>query len=108
METVLGRIYRLAGLERRELINDLVQMDRQAQEIYRRGRLARLNTPERYYSQEALRDSESLGRIISFVRTRTPARNTTKAESALCGVLAEELKAKGQWDGDFGAEALAK
>ena len=49
----------------------------------------------------ALAESGRLGRIIYFLRFRSPATGATPRDMTLCQKLADKLQAKGQWSGEY-------
>ncbi len=92
----------LADRDRVDIINALIAADAVAQRRARgRGSRAPLGSTERGRAQEARRQSERYGRIIYFLRFRSPATGSTEADLALCDLLAEKLAAKGQWLGEY-------
>lgn len=102
MEDLHTSIWRLSDLDRVPLIEALIRMDATAQATARgRGSRARRGTMERYRVEQASDDSDTLGRIIYFLRFRSPATHATAADLALCDELAEKLRAKGQWQGEY-------
>lgn len=102
MEDLRERIRRLSDLGRIPLINALIGIDAQEQaRASGRDRRARLGSTARNRAEEARSNSNRLGQIIYFLRFRSPATNTSAADLALCDELAEKLKAKGQWDGEY-------
>jgi hypothetical protein len=38
---------------------------------------------------------------LNFLRFRSPASGATAADLVLCDILAEKLRAKGQWIGEY-------
>jgi hypothetical protein len=51
-------------------------------------------------SPEAQERSERYGRILFFLRQRMHSDTATAADRELCDMLAERLRAKGQWKGE--------
>ena len=96
-----ARILALAELDRVPLIEKLIALDAQARARARIGRRAAHGTPTRMRADEALAESERLGRITSFLRVRNFATSSTPKDEALCSTLAEKLTAKGQWAGEY-------
>jgi hypothetical protein len=96
-----ARILALAELDRVPLIEKLIALDAQARARARIGRRAAHGTPTRMRADEALAESERLGRITYFLRVRDFASSTTPKYQVLCNVLAEKLTAKGQWAGKY-------
>ena len=101
MEDLDTRIRALSDLERIPLIQELIRIDSGKQALARAGRRARRGTAERYRSEQARSDSDRLGQIIYFLRFRSPATNTSAEDLALCDMLADKLRAKGQWTGEY-------
>ena len=101
MEDLNTRIRQLSDLDRVPLINALIHMDAEMQARSRTGRRARLLSTERIRADDARHASDRLGRIIYFLRFRTLAFGATSEDLALCDVLAEKLRAKGQWTGEY-------
>ena len=97
VEDLDSKIRELSDLDRVSLIRELVLMDAGYQHQYRIGRRAQLGSTERYRGDEAHARSERLGRIIYFLRFRSPAEYATADDMKLCKELAEKLQAKGQW-----------
>lgn len=96
-----ARILALADLDRVPLIEKLITLDTQARARARPGRRAAHGTPARLRADEALAESDRLGRIIYFLRVRNLAARSTSKDEALCNALAEKLTAKGQWAGEY-------
>jgi hypothetical protein len=96
-----ARILALSDLDRVPLIERLIALDTQARERARPGRRAARGTPTRMRADEALAESERLGRIIYFLRFRSFATPSTPKDELLCNVLAEKLTARGQWTGEY-------
>jgi hypothetical protein len=94
------RVRRLSNLDRVQIIDALIGIDAQMQAIARRGTRAKRDSPARYRADEALSQVGRLGRIIYFLRFRTPATGITDDDLILCDMLAEKLRAKGQWEGE--------
>jgi hypothetical protein len=100
MEDLDSRIRRLSDLDRVPLIQALIRIDAEMKRLARSGRRARLGTPSRNRADDALEQTYRLGQIIYFLRFRSPATNTRPGDLAFCDMLAEKLRAKGQWTGD--------
>ena len=83
------------------MIKELIRLDAQAQIRARSGVRAKRGTTARNRSDEARAETERLGRIIYFLRFRSPAATATAEDMALCNALAEKLQAKGQWTGEY-------
>lgn len=95
------RILVLADLDRVPLVERLIALDTQARQRARPGRRAAPGTPTRLRADEALAESDRLGRIIHFLRVRRFATSSTPKDKLLCTTLAEKLIAKGQWAGEY-------
>lgn len=95
------RIRYLSDLDRIQLIDALIRIDAQMQAIARKGRNAKRDSPSRYHAEEARAQVARLGRIIYFLRFRSPATGATDDDFMLCNMLAEKLRAKGQWEGEY-------
>jgi hypothetical protein len=96
-----ARVLALAELDRVPLIEKLIALDAQARARARSGRRAVAGSMVRAHAEEALAESDQLGRIIHFLRFRNFATSSTPKDEALCSTLAEKLTAKGQWVGDY-------
>ena len=46
---------------------------------------------------KAMRQRERIGRILFFLRHRSPAIGATKEDDDLCNLLAKRLQARGEW-----------
>ena len=90
----------LSNLDRAPLIEALIRIDRQMQSRARSGRRKNLGSMERYRADEALSESDRLGRIIYFLRFRSPAIGATVQDMRLCNILEEKLRLKNQWIGE--------
>jgi hypothetical protein len=102
MQDLDDRIRALSELDRIPLIQALIRIDSQLQpQAGGSGRRAKRGSMERYRAEEARAESDRLGRIIYFLRFRSPATAATAADSLLCEMLAEKLRAKGQWAGEY-------
>ncbi len=82
----------------RNLIEALIRIDAQLQARARKGRRAKLSSTDRLRSDEARGEVNRLGRIIYFLRFRSPASSSTERDDRLRAMLAEKYKAKGQWE----------
>lgn len=51
-------------------------------------------------SLDAQKQSERFGRILFFLRRRMHSDSATIMDRELCDMLAEKLRAKGQWSGE--------
>ena len=92
----------LGDRDRVDIIKALIARDATAHKIARGpGRKARRGTSGRDRAEEARGERDRLGRIICFVRFRSPATGSTAADLALCDFLAQSLAAKGQWSGEI-------
>jgi len=101
MEDLRERILRLSDLDRVALIEALVRMDDQQRAIARgAGSRARLGSIERNRAEEAQSNCNRLGKILYFLRHRSPTFDTSTEDAALCDTLAERFRAKGQWTGE--------
>jgi hypothetical protein len=100
MENLDTRILALSSLDRAPLIEALIGIDRQMQSRARSGRRKKFGSTERYRADEALSDSDRLGRIIYFLRFRSPASGATAQDMRLCNILEEKLRLKNQWIGE--------
>lgn len=100
MEILDTRILALSNLDRAPLIEALIGIDRQMQSRGRSGRRKKFGSTERYRADEALSDSDRLGRIIYFLRFRGPASGATAQDMTLCNILEEKLRLKNQWVGE--------
>jgi hypothetical protein len=96
-----ARVLALADLDRVPLIEKLIALDTQARARARSGRRAARNSVVRMRADEALAESERLGRLIYFLRFRSFATSSTPKDELLCKTLAERLTAKGQWIGEY-------
>jgi hypothetical protein len=90
----------LADRDRVDMIRALVAADAGAQRVARAGQRARRDSPAGYRREEALSQVARFGRIIHFLRFRSPAQGSTAGDLALCALLQEKLEAKGQWVGE--------
>ena len=45
----------------------------------------------------AMRQRDRIGRILFFLRQRSPAIGATKEDDDLCNLLAKRLQARGEW-----------
>jgi hypothetical protein len=45
----------------------------------------------------AIRQRDRIGRILFFLRHRSPALGTTKEDDDLCDLLTKRLQARGEW-----------
>lgn len=95
------RIRSFSDLDRIPLINALISCDAEAKSIAKAGSRAKRNSPARYRAEEARSQIDRFGRIIYFLRFRSPASGATVADQALCDMLAKKLEAKGQWVGEY-------
>jgi hypothetical protein len=95
------RVHHLSDLDRIKMIQALIRIDAQMQAIARKGARAKRDSPTRYRADEARSQVARLGRIIYFLRFRTPATGTTDDDFMLCDMLAKKLRAKGQWEGEY-------
>jgi hypothetical protein len=100
VEDLNTRIQRLSDLDRGPLIDALIRIDAEMRDRPRVGDRARLGSAERTRADDARSESDRLGRIIYFLRFQSPAFGATPEDLALCDLLAEKLKAKGQWEGE--------
>ena len=89
----------LAGLDRREIIRQLISADANARRLAKSGHRERRGTPEQCRAEQARYDSERYERIIYFLRFRSAAQGLTDADLKLCNFLAANLTNKGQWKG---------
>ena len=98
MDDLDTRIRQLSDLDRVSLIRALIRVDAQAEARTRgAGSRARLGTSARNRADNARNEMARLGRIIYFLRFRSPLPG---GDEALCEMLAEKLNAKGQWTGE--------
>jgi hypothetical protein len=95
------RILAVAELDRVPMIETLIGLDAQAQARARSGRHARLGSVRSNRADEARAEAERLGRIIYFLRFRSPPSTLTDEDARLCEILAAKLQAKGQWTGEY-------
>jgi hypothetical protein len=93
----------LADMDRGEIIKALVAADKRAAGIWQAGRRAKRDSPAKCLSEDARHQVDRFGRIIYFLCFRSLATTATAADVALCDMLAEILKTKGQWTSDLGA-----
>jgi hypothetical protein len=96
-----ARILALAELDRVPLIEKLIALDTQARARARLGRRAAVGSMVRTHAEEALAESDRLGRIIYFLRFRNFEASSTPKDQVLCNALAERLTAKAQWTGEY-------
>jgi hypothetical protein len=89
----------LAGLDRREIIRQLISADANAQRLAKSGHRERPGTLPQRRAEQARHDGERYGRIIYFLRFRSVAQGLTDADLKLCDLLAAKLTNKGQWKG---------
>jgi hypothetical protein len=101
MDDLNTRILVLAELHRIPMIEGLVALDAQASARARIGKRARQGSTTRNRAEEARAESERLGRIIYFLRFRTPPSSFTDEDAHLCEILATNLQKKGEWTGDY-------
>ena len=100
MKELRETIWRLSNLDRGPLIDALLGMDAEQQAIAcGSGRRAELGSSARNRAEKARSNCFRLGKIIYFLRFRSPATNTSPEDAALCRKLAHKLLAKGQWTG---------
>jgi len=100
--TLEDRIHAVANLDRVSMIRELIRIDAEMQRIAQGcGHRARRGTSERIRAENARHDSGRLGAFIYFLRFRTMADSANEADRVLCLMLAEKLKAKGQWVGQL-------
>jgi hypothetical protein len=100
MRNLDERVRSLSDLDRIPLIKALIAYDAEAERIAKAGSRAKSGSPARYRAEEARGQIARLGRIIYFLRFRSPASGATAADQALCEMLATKLEAKGQWVGE--------
>ena len=100
MEDLDTRILALSDLDRVPLIEALIRIDAQLQAKARTGRRAKRGSREQAHADIARSDSDRLGRIIYFLRFRSPASSATEQDMALCKTLQEKLLLKNQWAGE--------
>ena len=79
----------------------LLALDTHSRARARLGRRAAVGSMVRTHAEEALAESDRLGRIIYFLRFRNFASSSTPKDQVLCNALAEKLTAKGQWTGEY-------
>jgi len=91
----------LADYDRIEMINALIAADAAAARQAHAGSRAKKDSPARYRAEEARQQVARFGRIIYFLRFRSPATGSTAADLVLCDMLAEKLWIKGQWTGEY-------
>jgi hypothetical protein len=104
MDDLNTRILAVAALDRVPMIEALIALDAQAQaraRSARSGRPARLGSMRMNRAVEARAEAERLGRIIYFLRFRSPPSTLTDQDARLCEILAAKLQAKGQWTGEY-------
>jgi serine/threonine protein kinase len=77
MEDLNVRIRALADLDRVPLIETLIGIDAEIQARARRGRRVKRNAVERNRADAAREQSDRLGRIICFIRFRSPSSSAT-------------------------------
>jgi len=83
------------------MIQGLIRLDAQAKARAKAGARAKRGTTARNRADEARAETERLGRIVYFLRSRSPASNATPQDMVLCDALAGKLQAKGQWAGEY-------
>jgi hypothetical protein len=103
MENLDTRILALSDLDRHALIEALIRINAQMESRARSGRRAKHGSSERYRAEEGRSDSDRLGRIIYFLRFRSPASSATAQDMKLCKSLEEKLRLKNQWIGEHSA-----
>jgi hypothetical protein len=96
-----ARILALADLDRVPLIEKLIAFDSEARAWARAGRRAARGGMVRMRADQAVAESERIGRIIYFLRFRRMADSGTAKDDVLCDALAAKLTAKGQWVGEY-------
>lgn len=101
MEDLDARMRALSDLDREPLIHALIQIDHEAQRQVGAGRRAKFGSMARNRAEEAAEQRSRLGRIIYFLRFRSPATDATTEDTALCQMLSEKLRAKRQWTGEY-------
>jgi hypothetical protein len=101
MEDLDIRIRRLSDLDRVALVQELVRMDDVAAALARGATRAKRGSVARERAEQARADRARLGGIIYFLRFRSPATGATSEDRKLCEMLAEKLRAKGQWEGEY-------
>ena len=90
-------------MDRGEIIKALVAADKRAAGVWQAGRRAKRDSPAKCRSEDARHQVDRFERIIFFLRFHSLATTATAADVALCDILTEELKTKGQWTSDLGA-----
>jgi hypothetical protein len=84
MQDLDERIRALRGLDRLSLIRALTRIDAQLQQQARMGRRAKRGSNERDRAEQAKGGCDRLGRMIYFLRFRSPATDATDEDMALC------------------------
>jgi hypothetical protein len=93
----------LADMDLGEIIKALVAADKRAAGVWQAGRRAKLDSSAKRRSEDARHQVDRFERIIFFLRFHSLATTATAADVALCDILTEKLKTKGQWTSDLGA-----
>ena len=78
-----ARTLALSDLDRVPLINALIRIDANMQAVARAKGRSKRNSVDRYHAEEARANSDRLGRIIYFLRFRSPATDTARQDSAV-------------------------
>ena len=86
-----------------EIIKALVAADKRAAGVWQAGRRTKRDSPAtKRRSEDARHQVDRFERVIFFLRFHSLATTATAADVALCDMLAEKLKAKGQWTSELG------
>jgi hypothetical protein len=88
-------------LDRIPMIEALICADSDARSLAQRGRSAKRYSGLWQRAEEAASHTARFGRIIYFLRFRSPASGATAEDLELCEMLAQKLEAKGQWRGEY-------
>ena len=82
----------------RPLAEIIALLDREATAAeYAARRTRRRKGPVGEKRARAMRQRDQIGRILFFLRHRSPAIGATKEDDDLCNLLAKRLQARGEW-----------
>ena len=82
----------------RPLAEIIALLDREATVAeYAARRTRNRNGPVGKNRANAMRQRDRIGRILFFLRHRSPALGATKEDDDLCNLLTQQLQARGEW-----------
>jgi hypothetical protein len=82
----------------RPLVEIIAQLDREATAAeYAARRTRNRSGPVGKNRASAMRQRDRIGRILFFLRHRSPAIGATEEDDALCNLLSQRLQARGEW-----------